>query len=349
MRFLVLVLLLIPAVSFSANYTKCASGCDYTSIATAIAAIGSTDTIQLLENTTESIYLNKQIGGIWVDLTGTRYTWTNSVDWASTLEIGSSCNGPVTFTGLDMYYSGTGGANVVLSPTTGASESQYWTDCVFNRTATGSGYITQISNGSQANMAIYTRCRWNGNAYTTAGFIANVATASNCVSILSGIFSGMSAGNAIEFSQSSSNIVASIINCTIDGNAVGYRGGCAVTCVNTAFTNNTTDLTLYNHANHSQYTYCGFSQQTNTGDFGAGCIFGVSAGSQYVGSGDFHLLSRSSFRDAGTTNAGGSPDFDKKTRPQNTAYCIGAYEYVTGSSRKRSEVPTWWFSLIGLK
>lgn len=53
-------------------------------------------------------------------------------------------------------------------------------------------------------------------------------------------------------------------------------------------------------------------------------------------SGDFHLQSGSAARDAGTTLAAVTVDFDGISRPQNGSYDIGAYEYIVSSSSTAS-------------
>lgn len=58
----------------------------------------------------------------------------------------------------------------------------------------------------------------------------------------------------------------------------------------------------------------------------------ISADPSFVNAGtaDFHIQTGSVAKNAGTTLVDVPDDFDGATRPQGTAYCCGAYEYVSG-------------------
>jgi hypothetical protein len=62
---------------------------------------------------------------------------------------------------------------------------------------------------------------------------------------------------------------------------------------------------------------------------------------------DFHLQSTSPAKDAGTTVASVTTDFDGNSRPQNSIYDIGAYEYVVAGAASGGSVHTGLNSVSG--
>ncbi len=109
-----------------------------------------------------------------------------------------------------------------------------------------------------------------------------------------------------------------VYNNTCFSNSGGEGGINAqrASCIDTLFTNNIS-----------------FANGVNIKDNGTGSVFTTNQTTDpsFVNSGndDFHLLAGSSARNAGTTLAEVTDDFDGVSRPQESAYDIGAYEYIT--------------------
>lgn len=74
---------------------------------------------------------------------------------------------------------------------------------------------------------------------------------------------------------------------------------------------------------------CDVNNYYGNGAYSGSCTNAISSDPLFVSSSDFHLQSGSPAKDAGTTVALVTKDFDGIERPQNSIYDIGAYEYVS--------------------
>ena len=327
----------------AADYTVCSGDCDYSLMSNAIAGVSATDTIQIAGDLTEGVVWNRPCAMIWMDKDkGYVWSWAGTGS-AATCEIQSGMNQAATMKGV-IIDCPTGNYTTIYIPTTGASEHLWFDDCIIKRTSTTAGPIMVNDNGNMANLCTFTKTKLIGNSSTTYGIRFRTATAAGAVSFFSSLIYGCSTGTALSFDQPSANTVAYIVNGTVDGNAVGISSGAAMTVVNTAFTNNTDDVSLSNNAAFTQFTYCAFQEQP-TVTAGAGCVFGIS-GTQYVNRAayNFQLLSSSALCDAGSTNTLGTPDLLGTARPVGSAYDIGAYEYTSSSiGGGKRKLPIWWY------
>lgn len=338
-----ILLFFLAQNSKPADYLVAGADPDFTTMTLAIAAVGSTDTLQLAGNITEGVVWNRPCAMIWMD-EGAGYTWTwaGAGMWA-TLEIQSGMNQAATLKGIIIDCS-SGAYATIYCPTTGASEALRFERCFVKRTSTTAGPIIQIDNANQAGAFTFAQTKVSGNSSSTYGIRLNTMTSAGGVSLFSSLIYGLSTGVGLSMGQPSSNQVVIAGNLTIDGCATGYSAQCAATFTNSAFTNNTDDISLSNNASPAHFTYCAFQEQTDTGTFGAGCKFGIS-GSQYVdrADGNFKLSAGSTLINSGMTYTPGSPDLDGVVRPKGTSYDIGAYEYI---QKKKSANPFEWWSLI---
>ena len=317
--------LLFPVLANAATLTVCSSGCDYTTITTAIAAAAPTDEIEIQENIVEAVVLNKNIAEI-------RGTGDRDITWSTAtgnlFEIQSGLTQAFTLQNLTLDVTASIGETIKqTSAGTGCQVTIY--NCLISRTSTVGGDAIEVANFNFTNGWTIDRCDIVGNATTNSGIAfttatnTDVATIKNCTvrSI------GGTPGRGIEIVQSSVNQVAQVFNTTINGCDVGYYSGSAGEILNCVFTNNTDDLTLINQATSADFSYCAFEEQTDFG--GTGNIFGIISGDQYVNEtiGDLHVKNQSAdIFNAGTAIAGLTVDLDLVTRPQAGVYDIGAYE-----------------------
>ncbi len=308
-----------PVSLFSATLTVCSSACSYTTLALAIAGAASGDTIQLQQNITEDITLDSFSKTLTITSDGTRRTWTNSS--ARNLYFTNTGGYNITIQNLDMV--NTGGSETVLMNQAG---SLYFRNVKISNT-TGSGKLVYMQNGG--NMYFY-QSELVGNALTPVGIqIASGVNYPSGVYAENTIFREIGNGNAVQCDQNSGSNMMYIYNCTFEGNKTAYNSLSAGLIKNSLFINNTDDVSVSGSGALTNFTYCGFSQQT-TFSGTTGNIFGLTPVNVVVNlSGhDLHLVcSGNSVVDAGTDmSAFYTVDKDGVTRPQGPAYDMGAYE-----------------------
>lgn len=186
--------------------------------------------------------------------------------------------------------------------------------------------VTKISN------SIFT-----GNTVNTTGnhgaalMLTYSATVNNC------LMYGNKGSNVV-YVGAGTGVVGTLNNCTVATNT-NFAGSANVgiylstpTTINGVFTNclfyNSTTNPISSGGTAPTITYCGFESTVTQGYATANnCINTISSASfADAASNDYHLSSGSAARDAGTTVTACNPDLEGMTRPQGSAYDMGAYE-----------------------
>jgi hypothetical protein len=303
------------------------SGATYTTIAAAIAAATSADTIRLITDISENVSLNKNIAGIEGDSPTSRRTWSNS-SASDLLSIDSGLNQAFLFKDL-ILTSNSSSSGLIYHGTVGASTAITFRNVKWNHTGTAFGHNYYNQNGGVANMLTFDKCEFVGNASSSGAIAIANSTTTNTATIKNCLFYGYSVSSSqgvIANSQTSSNLVIDVYCCTFYGNDTAYASNGRGNITDCVFIGNTDDISLGGSAVIGDFTYCGFGEQA-TG--GTGCQFSLTAANEFVaaGSNNFHLNSGATCRNNGTTVASVTDDFDGVSRPQGSAYDIGAYEY----------------------
>lgn len=315
-----------------ATLTVGTSGADYTTIAAAIAAAGAADIVRLITDITEDVNLNKNIAGIESDSPTARRTWTSAGSWVA-LEINSGINQAMYIKDLIITRT-SGDYEVVRVSTVGVSTAIAFSNTRFTSVGVAAD-IFGIFNSNTANAFTFDRCEFIGDGTNTQDGL-DLDSGSNAVpvcTITNSIFRGFNGGSTasgVESDQNTSSNKVNVYNCTFDGNLQGIQTNSRLTCTNCVFTNNTNDIAVYNSGLKSDWTHCAFEEDDGTG-LGTGCITGLTSSNEYVdeANNDYHLKAGASCRDAGVTIGAVTVDFDNVARPQGSAYCIGAFEFVS--------------------
>jgi hypothetical protein len=317
--------------AMSATISVCSSGCDYTTVAAAVAAAGSTDVIEYRDNITESLSLNKKIAGIQGDSPTARRVWTSSS--GGLFVINSGLNQAFFVKNLELVQ--TANNSVIWEQTSGASTKMSLENLKFTYTVHQPRVAYYNSNGNAVGMMDIYRCEFVGNTTLAGGAEWANATFAGAVTVRSSIFRGFTAtgGFGLRMAQASSNAAVYDLNNTFYGNSIGVSLNARGVHTNNVFGGNTDDIAgLSTPVTVNDFSYCAFAEQTNTGGtFGAGCIFGITVANEFVNTStpDLHVKNVSSqIYNSGTSLAGVPLDFDGLSRPQGTNYEIGAYEFL---------------------
>lgn len=298
------------------------SGADYTTIAAALVAATASDTIRLITNISENVSLNKNIAGIESDSPTSRRTWSNSGS-SDILSIDSGLNQACLIKDL-ILSSNSASSGLIYQGTNGASTAITYRNVKFTHSGTASGHYTYNSNGNVAGMLTFNKCEFVGNANSNGAIACAVATNTGCVTISNCLFYGFTRSDSsgvLAFTQSTSNLAVNCYCSTFYNNDTAVNVYCRGVHTDNAYIGNTDDVLLNGSSTINDFTYCGFGEQA-TG--GTGCQFSLTASNEFAnaGSNDFHLKSG-----ATCTVASVADDFDGVSRPQGSAYDIGAYEY----------------------
>jgi hypothetical protein len=325
----VIFILLMPAVIFSATRTVCAA-CGYTSIANAYAVANTGDTIDIQENRVESLTWAKAVN---ITSTLQNITWNGAAGTAATLTTnGNIGNTAWTISNITMDHSDAAGGYTIYLYNAPAPNLTI-TNCTLMRTSTSTtnNAVINADGTWNANTVTLSRCLVIGNNYEY-GLAMSGGNRSPSYALVNTIMYGFGSAAYAAVVDGSTNVRQSVqmTNCTIYGNACGYRytgasGNAGTTVQNTVFANNTTDAAP--HTN-TDYTYCAFEQGTG---FGTGCQYTVVDATEFVNAAayDFHLASTSvKCRNKGTNAGAPAVDFDGTARPQEGTVDIGAYEYL---------------------
>ena len=349
MKLNVLVLLLLLTSSVSATtITVCSSGCDYSTMAGAIAAAGSTDDIDLQGNITENITLNKNIAGI---LSSNGSTW-NSNSGGSLLQIQSGLNQAFYLRGINFTKNANG--TIIFHSTSAASTQIEAEDCTFDSSgATNEQHCIFISNNSLTDAWVIDRCIFIGGGKGTInggnGVETGTGSSADHILIKNSIFRDFGV-IAIQVVQPSSNDVIKMYNCTVDSCVTGVDIQCSAVFQNNSFTDNTTDFKLQNNASLAdiEYGVCGGDPRTtpgtNPGTLPTSVETYVTPADIYTNpaTNDYSVLNDTCllFDTGNNLTAITTADVTKIPRPQNADYDIGAYELQETPTFTLTATPT---------
>ncbi len=328
MKKILLILILLPALARSAVLTVCASGCDHTSIASAYAAAGSTDIIEIQEDRTEGLTVNKNIAGLQSD-TGAR-TWDNTGSGGShTLIFTTGVTQAITVRNIILDHS-SGNADTFRINGRSAGGKVFIQDVhLIHSSGSGSEVVNDIAAGNAVDNMVFERVTFEGNGAddnfrSTAGTTAGMYRFQSC---------WFNDGDiSIRIPVSTSNIVAKVYNCTISNAAIGMSLGQRGDFQNNVFVNNADDLSLTGASEDvADFSTNAFEEQTDTGGFGADNIFGIVDTDNFTDpdAGDFTVKGIASpIYNSGVTLVTVLDDLLGVSRPQNGVYDIGSYEGV---------------------
>lgn len=362
--FLIIMLLFmfIPSGIFSATYTICSSGCDYTSIQTAYNAAASGDTLELRANLAENLAMTSAKSCNITSQTGNRFTWDGANNGTSTLTVTSA--GSVypawTISNIVMDHSSASGGYVIELVRGGSGDinpTLTITQSILMRTSTSTTNARIITNngnwdGSATNQVTITRTEIIGTAncdglWYGGGNNTHAYDLTNC--ILRG-FTGTR--RAIYDAGNNFGVNINAMNCTFFNNNEAYRASSSANnagryLTNCLFIGNTSDVANLSAGLKSVFTYCALSGS----GYGTGCQYNPVAASEVIdpsttGTPNLHLLSTApKSLDLGTNSGAPAIDFDGVGRPYNTTTDIGAYEWTAGLNVSKSADVT--FAYIG--
>jgi len=325
MRILLLLLVLLPAIARPAILTVCASGCDHTTIASAISAAGATDIVQLNENITEVVSLSKNIAEITSD-NGAR-VWDGTGSGGShTLSIGAGLTQAFKLHNLIIDHSSMGADTIALNGRAAGQAVTFEDLIIKHSSGTGQQLFREATSGIAADEVIFNRCEFiadSGDDCITnvSNTVVDAYTIKNCI-----LRDGLMGYD----SPSTTNAHVKFYNNTVVGNATGADVNLRGDFQNNIFANNTDDVVLGANSDKADFITNAFEEQTDSGGFGSGNIFGITSNDEFAdeGSNDFHLKAGAQSIDAGTVIAVVTVDYDGVSRPQGSSYDIGAYEFI---------------------
>ena len=322
-RVLLLMLLVTVPRLEGATYTVCASGCDYTTIAAAMGAVGASDTIQLNENHTESVQINSNFAKLTSD-TGSR-TLTTSSSNDPTLDFRSGLTAPLTIQGISLRQNSSKSPAVIIT-SRAANSKIYFIQCELYQQNNSEACMRDDSTFNGTDNLVFQMCLIHGGDYCF--HLRGASTASvNCCRVENCILRNGSRG-VVAYIADTSGTQIIVSNSTLGAYARAFDVAVAVEVRNCAFSGNTDDIHIVGGgAALTQFSYCGV-QTENTANLGAACIT-ISSANEFVNAGgyDYHLRSTAKCIDAGVSITGITTDYDGNTRPKNYGFDIGAFEY----------------------
>lgn len=250
--------------------TVCASGCNTTSITSAVATATATpnSVIQLNDSsiTNEAV----TIGALANVNTSLTFQAINNCVWAATgadanFTIGAALTSPVTLKNMTMTHSGTAGAVATWSGI-GVGASLFMQKLTI-RQLTDSTAVNELVTLVSGSQFVVDKCDFYGPSLTGSNVLLNVAGAS--------IFAGSSliknssftcvagGGRGITSADTSATATVGIYYCTISGAAIGLRAVGGFDMKNCILINNTADDTLTSPAVITMAVNCGFGQRAS--------------------------------------------------------------------------------------
>jgi hypothetical protein len=310
-------------------------GGDYTTMAAAVAAAtGGVDSIQIINNDlNESTNLGKHIVEVFADVP-TR-VWTGS-GLAGLFQIVTGMDGQLVFRDFTMRAGGDRGPCVKWNAfDTGGKVVFRDMKIDFSDHGTSGPdrriFWVNVTLPAVTDSLVFERCEVIGHASNTTQGIYLGATTHGADSVrienctIRDVLNGGTA-NAIEYGNSTTNLVHNIYNNTIENCGIGIGTSGRGTIKNNLFINNTDDVSLAGSAIAGDYTYNAFEEQGSP--FGTNNIFSITSTNEVVDetNHDFHLKKAAQSRNAGEA-AVTSDDFDGDPRPSSGSLDIGAYEF----------------------
>ena len=310
-------------------YTVCSSGCDSTTIAGAIAmAAQKCDIIEIRENITEIVELNKNIG----EIRGSdpSITWSSSGNNnTENFEIKGGLNQELIIRDLRLVH--TSGSGVcVLGGYAAAGQKTRFINCEFRQQGSAQciRYAVAFDNAGVS----LEGCRFTAGTYGLYNTI-NI-TVPGVVSVVNSVFTGLTSGGLYIEGNYTGGTAAYIYNNTFHGNNIGLYIDNRCDVRNNVFTSNTDDISLGGFTNTADFTYNAFGQAAEAGLPASNLRHGIGGATidaaEYINAagGNFSLASTADCRNAGTNIFSVTYDIAGTSRPQEGVYDIGAYEYV---------------------
>lgn len=317
------------------NITIGTSGQDYSTVSGAIAVAGILDTLELQTDVTESIYIGTNFAKLY-SLNDSKITSTNN---SALLQFGTGVTQLIAVE--DIFLDKASGNNLVVSCYGLGTGGKLKFDNVDVRSSPGNNKnIMVFDNTFSTDGIILNRCNVHGENSNIQDCIWLGGTTNvNAFLITNCIIRGSGTGHAGVHSGDDTTVsILRLYNNTIVNNDMGLEIACTSDTQNNIFANNTDDLVLTDDADKSDFSYNSFEEQTDTGGFGSNNNFGITSSNEFIdeSSNDYHLKSGAVSRNDGNTLAIITEDFDGISRPQESYYCIGAYEYIPGAGGTES-------------
>jgi len=305
----------------------------YSTLAAAYAASsGANNILQLESDVAESLTISKDIAEIRGDGNRTR-TWSGTGASAHCI-IATGLNRQLKIKDLIMDHDANAGEVINITGLS-ASGSVYLENNKITRTAAVSGDQVLINyTFTQADSLVVDKCLFTGSNRNLKAIKNNNAQSVNgAIRIQNSIFYKMN--------QSGNGGISAVVACTntpfyIYNNTFAYLTNIGhaidlndtrVIVENNVFAENGDDVNIAGTSTGADFTYNAFQEQGSP--FGSNNIFSIVTATEFVagGTGDLHLNSGAQCRNAGTTIAVVTDDYDGVARPSGSAYDIGAYEY----------------------
>jgi hypothetical protein len=299
------------------------SACSYTTLAAAYTAAAAGDTIEIQENITESLSLNKNIALI-------RGTGNRAVTWngggSAALLIQSGLTAACTIENL--VFDRTGSSNTITWQSLGAGASLLLHNCEI-RTGPGAGMgFSCLVSFVSADQLVVRECDFKGSAGTGHGFYINSAMATGAVTLVNNVFSGFPASAGLREQAAQATVKFKAYHNVFDGCLSGMEVASVIDVRNNYFSGNSDDIVLAGSALATHFQNNAFCEGNEAG-LAASNLTGVVRSLQYANpwAGDYRLAAGAAGVDAGVSVTYPAPAADKdgQARPVGLPD-IGAYE-----------------------
>lgn len=313
----------------AATVTVCASGCNDTTVANAIATAGAGDTVQINDNsiTNESVTINSNLAGI--------QGINNSITWISTganptIKINAGLTQPFFLKNLFIQHTTTS-QNVLNWAALGVGSAVTIQNCHIYDSTTSSAVVIAVvlTTGNQL-YCINDIFETTGSS--PAFRVGALVTTTNDIFIANSRFLGATIGYDNDTSVDN-NSLQQITNCDFISCATAYSSKAVGTNKNCLFLGSTTDLSLTSPASNSDFTFCSFGQ---LGSGPANSIFGITSAREFTSGtllGESYLRPVAQSKGAGVSVNGVTNGTDLLGISWLGTPSIGCYEYVLPTGR----------------
>jgi hypothetical protein len=278
MRYLLILALLLPVNLNATIRDVCASGCTYSTIATAIAAAATDDIIEIRDSgvydevvePVDTITIRVQADQSYSPTIGSDGTNKCGIDLD-----GLATTEAVTVLGDGIDYPVTVRGDTHAVDVDGAGGNIWAEDCYFTRLNTGT--LVHLTGSSDfSNPHVFKRCIFDANSQTgdLIGVTTRLTPAPN-LKVYNCLFKNNASdtSDCIYINGTQTAHMADVVNCTlISAGDDGLDSDDPVTVVNTLFMNNATDTELDGDASVGAVSYSAFGTLTDLTGYGTGCV-----------------------------------------------------------------------------